>query len=155
MCQVCLNQDEVDIHNELSIRHCSRLKEVPNIKGLHHLILSNCDRVQKLPELELLEELRIFHCNGIEEIPNLKGLQELRLEHCENLRKIPPIEGLIRLDIKSCRHFHDIDSISYYDNIKFNSINKIKRWYKQKCIQKITNFDLMLAAVVSRDTHLE
>ncbi|KAG0608147.1 hypothetical protein M758_8G082400 [Ceratodon purpureus] len=108
---------------ELDLRHCVRLRSLPETIGLklgnlQVLILSKCWRIKELPEsmanLVQLLELHLSDCTGLKRLPsglgNLKLLKLLNLDYCHRLEEVPAGVGqMLKLEtllLNSCDSLH-------------------------------------------------
>ena len=98
-----------------------------------------------------LNKLNIKNCNNITTIPIIEGLNELYIYNCNNITTIPIIEGLKVLNIYNCKNINNFQN----DIKQFNSINKIKRWYKRVKMSKKLWLYAKLVIKEKMDPHKE
>ena len=84
-----------------------------------------------------------------------EGLNSLALRNCEKVTTIPIIEGLRWLYISNCQNITNIHTTSKYSMKRFNSINKIKRWYKRIKLSKKLWMYAELVIMDSMNPHKE
>jgi len=121
MCKICKNKckdgEPLHIYNCQNI-NSNNIKNISNIKGLKNLNITNVDNIKEIPIIEGLKILYIYSCPNITNIPIIKDLKFLFLYNCKNYYNY------------SCDY-------SIYSIKQFNSINKIKKWYKRINFSKI------------------
>jgi hypothetical protein len=131
MCVICDN--EYEGLNNLNLKNCKKVTTIPIIEGLIALYIENCINIVTIPIIEGLKILYIKNCYKITNIPVIEGLEYLSIFNCNNINAIPIIEGLKGLWIVNCHniinYYYDHNLINFYTIERFNSINKIKKWY--------------------------
>jgi len=160
ICDYGADYDNINIYGNLygrftiiRIKNCNKITTIPIIEGIVLLLIENCPNVKEIPTIEGLQQLYIKHCENIHSIPIIKGLKVLQVENCPNVSTIPIITGLQELYIikcmnitiigiieklkyliiSDCKNINDIQTLynNKYNTKEFNSIEKIKRWYKR------------------------
>ncbi|KAF8088212.1 hypothetical protein N665_0549s0022 [Sinapis alba] len=99
-----------DVHlNQLLIRNCSAIKELPNMENLTHLEVfdvSGCNKLAKIDgtfgEMSYLHKVNLSGTDlselpkGMSELANIK---ELIIRNCSKLEALPDLEKMIHLEI--------------------------------------------------------
>ena len=99
-----------DVHlNQLLIRNCSAMKELPSIEKLTHLEVfdvSGCDKLAKIDgTFEKMSYLHKVNLSGtdLSELPKgmseLANVKELVIRDCSKLEALPNLEKMIHLEI--------------------------------------------------------
>ncbi|KAF3532710.1 hypothetical protein DY000_02037403 [Brassica cretica] len=99
-----------DVHlNQLLIRNCSAMKELPSIEKLTHLEVfdvSGCDKLGKIDgTFEKMSYLHKVNLSGtdLSELPKgmseLANVKELVIRNCSKLEALPNLEKMIHLEI--------------------------------------------------------
>ncbi|CAN6920202.1 unnamed protein product [Brassica oleracea] len=99
-----------DVHlNQLLIRNCSAMKELPSIEKLTHLEVfdvSGCDKLAKIDgTFEKMSYLHKVNLSGtdLSELPKgmseLANVKELVIRNCSKLEALPNLEKMIHLEI--------------------------------------------------------
>jgi len=160
MCRICtVPFEQLNDHTQILIHNCNKIATVPVFEYVYDLEIDNCPNIMTLPDLPLLKYLNVYDSN-IKTIPLYPLLLHLTLMSCKNISNLPLLENiknlyiydsniisipefknLKNLTIKSCSNIYDLNIIQRPNNtdeiLQFNSINKIKKWYKQcKLIRK-------------------
>lgn len=95
--------------NQLLVRNCSKIIELPSIEKLTHLEVfdvSGCDKLKKIDgsfgKMSYLHKVNLSGTN-LSELPNeiseLSNIKELIISNCSMLNALPNLEKLIHLEI--------------------------------------------------------
>jgi Leucine-rich repeat (LRR) protein len=104
--QSCSGVGELVALEELNLKACYKLKEVPDLqklKRLRKLDVGGCQSIRSLPglgDLVALRELEVSGCVNLAEFPdmcNLTNLQIFELQCCELIKSLPGLNELVRL----------------------------------------------------------
>ncbi|KAH0941349.1 hypothetical protein HID58_000986 [Brassica napus] len=134
-----------DVHlNQLLVRNCSAMKELPNIEKLTHLEVfdvSGCDKLGKIDgTFEKMSYLHKVNLSGtdLRELPKgmseLANIKELVIRNCSKIEALPNLEKMIHLeilDVSGCGELKKIEgsfeNMSYLCEVNLSE-TKVKKF---------------------------
>ncbi|ESQ55471.1 hypothetical protein EUTSA_v10024259mg [Eutrema salsugineum] len=158
--------NEVVNLNQLLIRNCSMIKELPNMEKLTQLEVfdvSGCNQLEKIDgsfeKMSFLHKVNISGTN-LRELPNkiseLSNLKELIIRNCSKLVALPNLEKLTHLeifDVSGCNELEKIDgsfeNMSYLREVNLSGTKlktfpeclKLDEWSQIKeCLAESSSF---------------
>lgn len=123
MCKVCENE----ISPHMILENCSKLVEIPVIRGLKSLRCDDCPNLIRIPDIQGLERLDVYDCAALSVIPCIKGLKKLYIWNCPSLSILPSIKGLKVLQCKSLKNLIEIPMIEELKTLICEDLPKIAK----------------------------
>ncbi|CAN1264440.1 Disease resistance protein L6 [Linum perenne] len=153
---------------ELSIKRCRQLAELPDLSALTNLETLDISRCTGLTEvmgfgrLESLTELNMSGCSSVEELPHLSGLRNIvRLDtsECNQLKEvmaevsgIERLGSLKRLNMSDCSSVEELPDLSCLLNIVSLDISKCNQL---KEVMGIKSLELLEDLVMTNCTSIK
>ena len=150
MCVICTG----DYRNLdfINCEQCSKLKYIPDIPGLKHLICTGCEKLKRISNITSLIILDCSWCDNLTEIPALPNLESLDCWCCDNITNILNFPQLKKLYCGSCnnlayiypsRHLCELNCISCPNLINIPIVASLKELVCSYC-PKLTEIPALL-----------